>query len=209
VDLAISELRHVAELGLAGVEIGSNVNGAPIGAAQFDPFFQAADELGMAVFVHALRPCGMDRLVGPPALEQALAFPGEVGLAAASVITSNLMLRRRGLKLAFSHGGGSLPMLLPRLQHAWERFPALQETLCEAPLKQARRLYYDTLVYDAATVRHLAAVYGADRLMLGTDYPFAIQESDPVGRLREAGFGAADTQAMLRGTAAAFIGLGA
>src|SRR5688572_489372 len=71
VDLAIAELEYaVRTLGFAGVEIGSNINGAPVGAPQFDPFFEACEALGAAVFVHALRPAGMERLVGPAPLQQ-------------------------------------------------------------------------------------------------------------------------------------------
>src|SRR5882724_8617927 len=117
VDLATAELRRVMEtLRFAGVEIGSNINGVPIGDARFEPFFEACEALGAAVFVHALRPTGMDRLVGPPALQQVLAYPSDVGLAAASVITGNLMQRHPRLRIAFSLGGGTLASLLPRLQ---------------------------------------------------------------------------------------------
>ena len=124
VDLAIDELRHAVQtLGFAGVEIGSNVNGVPIGDLRFDPFFEACEALGAAVFVHALKPAGMDRLVGPPPLQQVLAYPSEVGLAAASCITSNLIERRPRLRIAFSHGGGTLAMLLPRLQQGLGVFP--------------------------------------------------------------------------------------
>jgi aminocarboxymuconate-semialdehyde decarboxylase len=97
IDLAIRELEYVVKtLGFAGVEVGSNINGVPIGAAAFDPFFEACEALGAAVFVHAIRPAGMERLVGPPPLQQVLGYPGDVGLAAASVITSNLLVRRPG-----------------------------------------------------------------------------------------------------------------
>ncbi len=109
IDRAIAELHRLKhELGFAGIEIGSNINGKPIGSPDFDGFFAEVEKLDMAVFVHALRPCGMDRLVGPAQLQQVLAYPTDVGLAAASVITSNLLLRHPRLRMAFSHGGGTL-----------------------------------------------------------------------------------------------------
>ncbi len=188
VEMAITEMEYAATvLRMAGAEIGSNVNGRPIGAPEFVPFFAAAERLGMSIFVHAIRPAGMDRLVGPPVLEQALGFANEIGFAAASVVTTNLMLRYPNLKIAFSHGGGSLAMLLPRLQHAWHSFPALRASINVAPFEQARRLYYDTLVYDRETLLFLIERFGADSLIVGTDYPFAIMENDPLGRLVEAG----------------------
>ncbi len=184
VDLAIEELDHALHhCGLAGVEIGSNIDGASIGDARFLPFFQAAERWGAAIFVHALRPAGMERLVGPPILEQALAFPGEVGLAAASLLTGGTLARCPRLRIAFSHGGGTLAQLLPRLQHAWESFPALREAMPTPPRVGARAMYYDDLVYDAATIDYLLQAFGATQLMLGSDYPFAIMDKDPVGRL--------------------------
>ncbi len=76
-DLAIRELEYVVKtLGFAGVEVGSNINGRPIGAPEFEPFFEACDALGAAVFVHAIRPAGMDRLIGPAPLQQVLGYSG-------------------------------------------------------------------------------------------------------------------------------------
>jgi aminocarboxymuconate-semialdehyde decarboxylase len=207
-DLAIRELEYVVKtLGFAGVEVGSNVNGAPIGAPQFDPFFEACEALGACVFVHALRPAGMDRLVGPPALQQVLAYPGDVGLAAASVITSNLIVRRPRLRIAFSHGGGTLASLLPRLQQGWQVFPALRDAVTAAPVEQARRLFYDTLVFDEPTLRHLAASFGDTQLLIGTDYPFNFHDRTPVARIEAAGFDAASTQRLVQHNAERFLGL--
>jgi len=206
-DAAITELRHAqAQLGLVGVEIGSNVNGAAIGDPRFDPFFAACVALDLPVFVHALKPAGMDRLVGPPPLQQVLAYPTDVGLAAASVITGGLLQRQPRLRIAFSHGGGTLAMLLPRLQQGWGVFPALRDSLPESPTAQAQRLFYDTLVFDAPTLRHLVATFGAGQLMLGTDHPFNFHERDPLARLHEAGFDAATVQALACGNAQRFLG---
>lgn len=208
IDLAIRELEYaVRTLGFAGVEVGSNINGAPIGAPVFDPFFEACEALGAAVFVHAIRPAGMDRLVGPAPLQQVLGYPGDVGLAAASVITSNLLVRRPGLRIAFSHGGGTLAMLLPRLQQGWQVFPALADALAAAPVEQARRLFYDTLVFDEPTLRHLVATFGASQLLIGTDYPFNFHDRTPVQRIEAAGFGADVAMQLIHRNAERFLGL--
>lgn len=187
IDLAVAELRHAVEtLGFAGVEVGSNIHGVPIGDARFDPFFEACEALDAAVFVHALKPTGMDRLLGPPALQQVLAYPTEIGLAAASVITGNLLLRRPRLRMAFSHGGGTLSMLLPRLQQGWNVFPALKAQMPVSPTEQARRLFYDTLVFDAPTLARLVAQFGASQLLAGTDYPFSFHEPAPLAQIESA-----------------------
>jgi aminocarboxymuconate-semialdehyde decarboxylase len=208
VDLAIRELEYIVRtLGFPGVEVGSNINGEPIGAARFDPFFQACEALGACVFVHAIRPAGMERLIGPAALQQVLGYPGDVGLAAASVITSNLLLRRPKLRIAFSHGGGTLGLLLPRLQQGWGVFPALKDSVTEAPLEQARKLFYDTLVFDGEALRYLVKTFGGSQLLIGTDYPFNFHDRTPVERIEAAGFDE-DTAAMLvHRNAERFLGL--
>ncbi len=207
-DLALAELRRLMETpGFAGVEIGSNVNGAPIGDLRFDAFFEACESLGAAVFVHALRPTGMDRLVGPPPLQQVLAYPSDVGLAAASVLTTNLIERRPSLRIAFSHGGGTLAMLLPRLEQACTVFPALKEGIVNSPTAQARKLFYDTLVFDAPTLQHLVAKFGASQLMVGTDYPFNFHDPAPVVRIGQADFDDATKQMLLHLNAKRFLGM--
>ena len=207
VDLAIRELEYVVRtLGFAGVEVGSNINGVAIGAPQFDPFFEACEELGAAVFVHAIRPAGMDRLVGPAPLQQVIAYPGDVGLAAASVITGNLLMRRPNLRIAFSHGGGTLAMLLPRLQQGWQVFPALKDAVTTAPVEQARKLFYDTLVFDTPTLRHLVATFGSSQLVVGTDYPFNFHDRKPVQRIQEAGFDQATAMQLVQHNAERFLG---
>jgi aminocarboxymuconate-semialdehyde decarboxylase len=205
-DQAIRELEYVVNtLGFAGVEVGSNINGVPIGAPAFDPFFEACEALGAAVFVHAIRPAGMERLVGPAQLQQVLGYPGDVGLAAASVITGNLLVRRPKLRIAFSHGGGTLASLLPRLQQGWGVFPALREAVQESPAEQARKLFFDTLVFDAPTLRHLVASFGETQLMIGTDYPFNFHEHAPVQRIEAAGFDATTTARLVQDNAERFL----
>ncbi|RRD21701.1 amidohydrolase family protein [Brucella pituitosa] len=187
IDLAVGELhRLIRDLGFSGVEIGSNINGVPIGDPRLHPFFAEAEALGAAVFVHAVRPTGMDRTVGPASLQQVLGYPTDVGLAIASTITGGLLLKFPKLRIAFSHGGGTFASLLPRLQQGYEVFPALKETMPEAPEVQARRLYVDSLVFDSETLRRLVSIFGEDKVMIGTDYPFNFRDADPVARIRTA-----------------------
>jgi aminocarboxymuconate-semialdehyde decarboxylase len=205
-EAAINELEYcVRKLGFCGVEIGTNVNGVPIGDLSFDAFFEACVDLSAAVFVHPLRPTGMDRLAGPTQLQYALAFPSEVGLAAASVLTTNLVERRPGLRIAFSHGGGTLPSLLPRLERALLVFPALREAITATPIEQAKRLFYDGLVFDARALQHLVATVGDSQVMVGTDYPFTFSETDPVTAINQATFGREVRDKLLHGNASRFL----
>lgn len=207
-DLALAELDYVIDkLGFAGVEIGSNINGKPPGAPEFAPFFAAAEAKGAAVFVHALRPAGKERLAGPPQLLQALGYPTDVGLAAASVLTTNLIERHPKLRIAFSHGGGTLAALLPRLEQARRVFPALQEAMPSGPSEQARRLFYDALVFDTPTLQHLLARFGESQLMIGTDYPFAFHERKPLAAINDAVADAALRARLITHNAERFLGL--
>jgi len=149
----------------------------------------------------------MDRLVGPAPLQQVLAYPSDVGLAAASALTGNLMMRHPSLRIAFSHGGGTLAMLLPRLEQSMSVFPAMREAVQRSPSEQARSFYYDSLVFDAPTLQHLVRLFGASQLIIGTDYPFNFHESQPVQRIAQAGFDAGTTQQLVQANGLKFLGL--
>ncbi len=202
VDAAIVELQYLRELGFAGAELASHVNGVSIGEARFEPFFAAAEQLGAAIFVHALRPAGQERIVGAFA-EQAVCFPGDIALACASMITGGIAARHPRLRMAFSHGGGAMAMLLPRLVHAWTQIPKARESLTESPAQTAQRFFYDHLVFDPAAIRFLAGSFGASQILVGSDYPFNMGDPDPVGTLEKAGLDPALTAANAR----RFLGL--
>lgn len=207
VDLAIQELRRVMEGGmLSGIELGTHINGRVIGDPSFFPFFEAAQALGASLFIHPLRPTGMDRLLGHPALEQVVAFPGETGLAAASLITGGLLARFPGLRIALSHGGGTLQALLPRLQYAWDKLGGLFDENAINPAEAVRRMYYDALVYDTPTLQRLIDVFGLDAIMLGTDYPFPIMDQAPAARLEPLGLSTDARERILRGNARRWLG---
>jgi aminocarboxymuconate-semialdehyde decarboxylase len=207
-DAALRELDHVINgLGLSGVEIGTHVEGVSIGDPRFEPFFAEATRLGAAVFVHGLRPAGMDRLVGPRQLEQVVAFPGDVALAAAALVTGGTLDRHPLLRIALSHGGGAFPIVLPRLEHGWKSFPALRETMPQAPSTYASRFYVDTLTYAVHTLRLALDTFGPDRVMIGSDYPFAIADFDPHATVDALALDRAAAQALREGNARRFLGL--
>lgn len=207
VDLAIQELRRIMEGGvLSGIELGTNIDGRVIGDPAFFPFFEAAEALGASIFVHPLRPTGMDRLLGHPALEQVVAFPGETGLAAASMVTGGLLARFPRLRIALSHGGGTLQALLPRLQYAWDNLRMLFDEQAVHPAEAVRRMYYDALVYDTPTLQRLIDVFGIDAIMLGSDYPFPIMDTAPASRLEPLALSAQDRERVLRGNARRWLG---
>jgi aminocarboxymuconate-semialdehyde decarboxylase len=199
-DLAAKELAEIKRMGLLGVELGSNILGKSLGEPRFLPFFQEVERQGLAVFVHALHPTFTDRYVGPD-VDNPVGFPTDTGLTIASVISGLVLERCPGLRLAFSHGGGTFPYFLPRLDHAWSgqwnleppgpagpRANPLRDQLPKSPATYARMLYYDTLLFDGRAIRYLRDLMGASQLVVGTDYPFVPREQ-PVGKtLRTLGF---------------------
>src|SRR5688572_31335840 len=206
-DAAIDELGFVLKnLKFAGVEIASHVNGVSIGDARFEPFFAAAERLGAAIFVHALRPAGQDRIVGAFP-EQAVSFPGDVALACASMITVGSGSHHPKLRIAFSHGGGTMAILMPRLVHAWNVFPKAKESLPESPATIARRFFYDELVFDPEAVKFLVKQFGSSQIVVGTDYPFALGDTKPMETLQRTGLDEPIIAAITSSNARRFLGL--
>ena len=219
-DLAAKELANLRAMGLLGVEVGSNILGKSLGDPSFLPFFEEIARQEMAVFVHALHPTMMDRIVGPPGLDNPIGFPTDTGLTIASLITSGTLAKVPGLRLAFSHGGGTFPYFLPRLDHAWSgtwngeppdpNRPArgeLRSLLPQSPREYARELYYDTLLFDGAAIRYLKDVVGSRQLLVGTDFPFVPREQ-PVGKtLRSLDFSADEMEDISWRNCLRFLGL--
>jgi aminocarboxymuconate-semialdehyde decarboxylase len=176
---ASAELRHcVQELGFLGAEIGTRVGDRELGDPDFDPFFDAAAELGALVFVHPA-----DTTLDPRLAAAGVAFgagmPTETGVAAAALLVSGALARRRpGIRLCLAHGGGTLPWLLPRLDKG--ELIKNPDTPDRRPSALARSLYSDSLTYDVDSLLLAVQRYGTEHVLLGTDYPFAAREA-PAG----------------------------
>ena len=155
VHIAITEMkRAVTELGLKGIEIGSNVNGQNLDDPALYPFFEAAAELNVPLFVHAWATVGGERMPRHSFM-YTVGMPSETALAAGSVLMSGMLDKLPNLKLCFSHGGGALPYLLPRMDQGWEVWPHIRQTEFP-PSYYASKLYFDALVYDPRNLR----IYG-------------------------------------------------
>ena len=188
-DAAATELKAVRDQGLAGVEITSNVNGASIGEERFRGFFLEAQRLDLPVFVHAM-PALTDRL---PASAMGTWVVGlEGALAAASMISGGTAEACPDLRISFSHAAGGFAMMLPRAQYfwggTWNEEPAVPERAIAhvgpAPVDLARRFYYDATVFDRRAVRYLVDLLGADRLLVGSDYPAMPRETPAAATVR-------------------------
>lgn len=183
--LAIKELeRCIKQLKFPGVQIGSHVNGFNLNDPALFDIFAAAQDLGACIFVHPWEVFGRERLnkYWAPWL---VGMPAETALAISSMIFGGVFERLPNLRVAFAHGGGSFPFTLGRLEHGFNVRPDLVAVdNNKGPRDYLDRIYLDTLVHDPQALRFLIELMGAEKLALGTDYPFPLGELEP-GKLIE------------------------
>lgn len=210
-DLAVAELeRCVAQLGLAGVQIGSHVNDWNLDHPALFPVLAAAERLGAAVFVHPWDMLGRERMPNYW-LPWLVGMPAETSLAICSVLFGGVLERLPRLRVCFAHGGGAFAGTFGRIEHGFRVRP----DLCavdnpKPPSDYLGRFYVDSLVHDAEVLLLLLKLVGAERVALGSDYPFPLGEAEP-GRLIESmeDLPAGVKARLLAGTALEFLGLGA
>jgi aminocarboxymuconate-semialdehyde decarboxylase len=169
---AIAELTRVmTELGLLGVEIGTNVNRSYLGDPQFRPFWSAAEELGAFIEIHPVPGIG-GAIRREFYLWNAYANPAETALTAAHMIMSGLLEDHPELKICLFHGGGHLPYQIGRLDRAYEMRPEARQRISAPPSSYLKRFYFDTVTHSAAALSFLINLVGSNQVMLGSDYPF-------------------------------------
>jgi aminocarboxymuconate-semialdehyde decarboxylase len=208
-DRAVRELeRCVRDLGLRGVEIGSHVNDWNLDHPALFPVFEAAERLGAAVFVHPWDMMAKERM-RQYWLGWLVGMPAETCLAICALIFGGVLERLPRLRVAFAHGGGSFPGTVGRIEHGFQVRP----DLCavengKAPRHYLGKFYLDSLVHDADALRNLIRLVGAERIALGSDYPFPLGEEAP-GALIESlsDLSEPTRQRLLAGTALEFLGL--
>ena len=178
-ELAIKELERCKTIGLAGVQIGSHVNDWNLNDANLFPIFQACEELGMAVFVHPWEMMGQDKMQRYW-LPWLVGMPAETALAICSMIFGGVFERLPNLRVAFAHGGGSFPSTIGRLEHGYNCRPDL--VAIDNPINPRAYLgkfWLDSLVHDKIMLDYIIGLVGANRVALGSDYPFPLGELEP------------------------------
>jgi len=179
--LAIEEMRRcVTELDLRGIEISTNVNGTDFHAENLRPFWAAAEELGVLIFIHPLGFTHGQRL-SEFYFNNLIGNPLESTLAIGHLIFGGVLDAYPGLRICVAHGGGYIPGYWGRMDHGWRARADCSEHCRHEPSSYLRRLWLDTLVFDPDQLDSLVRTHGADKLCLGTDYPFDMAEPDPVG----------------------------
>jgi aminocarboxymuconate-semialdehyde decarboxylase len=176
---AVAELRRaVLEQGLRGVEIGTNAVRLQLHDQDLDPFFRAAEDLEVPVFIHP-GPLERSGRAVHSGLAFALARPLETELAAGSLVFGGVLERHPRIRICLAHGGGGVPATAGRWEHGWaKRTPGVRADSA-SPRSLLRRLWADTLTYDPAVLPLAERVFGAGHLVVGTDMPFAAQEDPP------------------------------
>lgn len=199
-EVALAALDHaVAGCGLAGVEIPSTAGDVELSDERLEPFWARAAELEAIIFLHPFG-CSLDERLDRYYLTNIVGQPVENAVALSHLVFSGVLDRHPGLRLIAAHGGGYLPTYLGRSDHGWHARPDARGC-AHPPSTYLRRLHFDSLVFDAPSLRALIGVAGADRVLLGSDYPFDMGVEDPVDRVELAGLDAAVTRAVLAGNA--------
>jgi aminocarboxymuconate-semialdehyde decarboxylase len=204
--LAARQLTELVTVpGLCGVEIPSSVGGRYLGDDSFGPFWEAAEQSGALVFIHP-----STRGFGVPALDgyylwNSVGNPLETAVTAAHLAVSGVLERHPGLRVLLAHGGGALPAVRGRLRRAFAVRDEARSRSAAGPDESLRRFYYDTVTHDAGLLADLIRYAGADHVLLGSDRPFDMGTTDPVGEVRALEM--ADEDLVLSGNAARLLGV--
>ncbi len=175
--------RCMKQLGFKGVEILTNVNGKELSDPAFAPFWKKAEELDALVLIHPTgftQPQRFARFY----FNNVIGNPLDTTMALHYLIFDGVFERHPKLRVLAVHGGGFLGAYSGRIDHAWGARSDAHGDLPKPPTTYLRRnVYFDTVVFTPHQLEALVKTYGADRIVLGTDYPFDMLEYDPVGHV--------------------------
>lgn len=194
---AIEEAIHAVEtLGLRGFQIDSRVEALELSDPSFDPLYARLAQLRAPLFVHPLGFSHGQRL-GPFFMVNTVAQPLEETIAISHFILGGVLDRHPDLDVIIAHGGGFYPYYAGRFDHAWKARPEVRKLCPQPPSTYLKRFWYDTCVFDPVLIGRLIEMVGAERVMLGSDYPFDMGDTDPVGTFNKAAVADADRQSIL------------
>jgi len=185
--------------GLAGVEISSFAGDVELSDVRLEPFWTRAEELGAVIFLHPFG-CTLDERLDVYYLSNTVGQPAENAVALSHLIFSGVLDRHPRLTIVAAHGGGYLPTFIGRSDHAWTVRPEAHEC-ANLPSSYLSRISFDSLVHTPEALRALVSAVGADRVVLGSDFPFDMGVADPVEHVEAAGLTRAEVDAILHGNA--------
>jgi aminocarboxymuconate-semialdehyde decarboxylase len=185
--LAIRELNYcVKKLGMRGIEICTNVNGKNLTdpSLKLDKFFARCEELGVVIFMHPLGYTQADRLTHHY-FNNVIGNPLDSTVAVSHLIFDGVMARYPKLKVVVAHGGGFIAHYWARMDHAWRARPDCRTVIKQPPSSYLEKFYFDTITFDPEMLKRLIDRFGADHVVLGTDYPYDMGEEDPLGLIAQ------------------------
>ena len=186
-ELALRELDHaVKNLGLRGVEICTNVNGKNLTdpSLKLDKFFARCEELGVLIFMHPLGYTQGERLTNHY-FNNVIGNPLESTVAVSHLIFDGVMARHPKLKVLVAHGGGFIAHYWARMDHAWRARSDTRTVIKRKPSSYLKKFYFDSITHDPLMLGRLVEQYGADHVVLGTDYPYDMADDHPLDTLAQ------------------------
>jgi aminocarboxymuconate-semialdehyde decarboxylase len=202
---AADELRRaMRKLGLHGAMIGSNIGGKNLDDPSFEPLWATAEELDAFMMIHPGNVAGADRLRSYY-LGNLIGNPLDTTIAGACLIFGGVLERHPKLNFIMSHGGGFIPYQGGRWVHGWEVRPEPKVNVKHSPAPYLDRFLYDTIVHAKAPLEFLISSVGANRVFLGSDYPYDMGTGECVRQVRAANISAADRDIILGGHAAKIL----
>jgi aminocarboxymuconate-semialdehyde decarboxylase len=198
--------RCVTKLGFKGVQVLTNVNGKELSDPAFAPFWKMAEALGVLVVIHPNGFTQAERL-SRFYFNNVIGNPLETTIALHYLIFDGVLERHPNLKILAVHGGGYLASYSGRIDHAWGARSDSHGHLPHPPTHYLKKLYFDTVVFTSHQLQDLVRLYGADRILMGTDYPFDMADYDPVGHVCGADLDAATVAAICGGNTQRLLGI--
>ena len=180
-DMAVEELeRGVTRLGLKGFQILTNVNGSELSAPNLDPFWKRAQELDTLIFIHPNGFTSGERF-REHYFNNVIGNPLETTIAVHRLIFDGVMERFPDLRVLLAHGGGYLPAYSGRIDHVWGAREDGRVNTPLPPTTYLRRMWLDTVVFTPHQLSYLIELYGSEKIVMGTDYPYDMGDYDPIG----------------------------
>jgi len=174
--------RCIKQLGFTGVEVLTNVAGKELSDPAFAPFWKKAEELGALVMIHPLGFTEGSRLTRFY-FNNVIGNPLDTTVALHYLIFDGVLERHPKLKILAVHGGGYLGAYPGRIDHAWGARSDTHGDLPQPPTTYLKRIYVDTVVFTPYQLAALVRVFGADHVLMGTDYPYDMADFDPLGHI--------------------------
>jgi aminocarboxymuconate-semialdehyde decarboxylase len=196
--------RAMTKLNLRGTMFASNIIGKNLDDPSFEPVWATAEELGAFIFIHPNNVAGADRMKSYY-LNNLIGNPLDTTIGAACLYFGGVLDRHPKLTIALAHGGGFTPYQAARWEHGWQVRPEPKKNIAKQPVNIAKRFYYDTILHSAPVLEFMIEHVGADRVMLGSDYPYDMGMMDCVKHVRGLNISDADKATILSTRAQALL----